>query len=361
MSSPDATSTRDGAGAGPEGIDAQRVSAWFADNIPGVQPPLGFRLIAGGRSNLTFEIADSAGKRYVLRRPPTGHLLPTAHDMAREHRIISALGPVGIPVAPALGLCEDPAVNGAPFYVMGFVDGHIIRSRDQLPESFGPGARRHAGESLVDTLVQIHAVDPDAVGLGDLGRKEGYIARQLRRWYGQYQASRDEQGGPDVGEVDEVHDVLVQHIPEQRQAGVVHGDYRLDNCVVDDRGDVLAVLDWELCTLGDPLADVGQLLMYWVEPGERSALGDSATEAGGFLTRAEVAERYARAAGLDLSQLDFYMAFAYWKLACILEGVYTRYVGGAMGKDSFDYSFYPDSIRSLAAQAKAAAARLADG
>ncbi|MBO0728162.1 MAG: phosphotransferase family protein [Acidimicrobiaceae bacterium] len=358
MSSPDATSTQGGvspAHAVPEGIDASKVSAWFAGNIPGVELPLRFELIAGGRSNLTFEVDDAAGRRYVLRRPPTGHLLPTAHDMAREHRIISALGPAGIPVAPALGLCEDPAVNGAPFYVMGFVEGHIIRNRDEIPEQFD---RRHVGESLADTLAAIHAVDPDAVGLGDLGRREGYISRQLKRWYGQYQASRDEQGGPDVPDVDEVHNALVECIPDQRQTGVVHGDYRLDNCVVDDRGDVAAVLDWELCTLGDPLADVGQLLVYWTEPGERNALGNSATADSGFLTRAQLAERYARTAGLDLGELDFYVAFAYWKLACILEGVYTRYLGGAMGKDGYDFSFYPDSIRSLASQAKATAARL---
>ncbi|MHB1533308.1 MAG: phosphotransferase family protein [Acidimicrobiales bacterium] len=338
---------------GLEGVDLPKVSTWFEANIPGTRLPLSFLLIPGGRSNLTFEVKDRAGGRYVLRRPPTGHLLPTAHDMAREYRIISALGPAGIPVAPALGLCQDPAVNGAPFYVMGFVEGHIPRTPEQATAAFDHAGRRRAGDSLIETLAAIHAVDPDAVGLGDLGRKEGYIARQLKRWYSQYRASRDEQGGPDVPDVDEVHSALVEQIPPQGPPAVVHGDYRMDNCVLDDHGNVVAVLDWEICTLGDPLADLGQLLVYWAEPGERTALGDAPTAAPGFATRAEMAERYSAVAGRDLEELGFYVAFAYWKLACILEGVYSRYVGGAMGSDGFDSSLYPDSIRWLAARARA--------
>src|SRR3984957_4202910 len=250
------------------GIDAERVSAWFVDNIPGVVLPLRFRRVAGGRSNLTFEVGDGAGTRYVLRRPPPGRLLPTAHDMSREHRIISALGPEGVPVPPALGLCPDDSVNGAPFYVMGFVDGVIARSEVEVEADLDAAARHHCGLALVDTLAQIHAVDPDAAGLGDFGRKDGYIARQLRRWYANYQAARDGRGGEILPDVDEVHDQLAAHIPDQGSAAVVHGDYRLDNCVVAPDGEVLAVLDWELCTLGDPLADVGQVLVYWPEPGE---------------------------------------------------------------------------------------------
>jgi aminoglycoside phosphotransferase (APT) family kinase protein len=337
---------------GPDGIRVPQVSAWFTDNIPGVRVPLSFRLIAGGRSNLTFEVLDAAGGRFVLRRPPTGHLLPTAHDMGREFRIISALRPAGIPVAPALGLCLDEEVNGAPFYVMAFVEGNIFRDEVQAEPASTLESRRRAGESLVDTLVQIHRIDPDDVGLGDLGRKEAYIARQLKRWYGQFQAARDEQGGPAVPDVDDVHDALVELIPEQGPAGVVHGDYRIDNCVLDDGGQVVAVLDWELCTLGDPLADVGQLLMYWTEPGEPSPLGNATTALPGFPTRAEVASRYAEASGRDVAELNFYVAFGYWKLACILEGVYTRYAGGAMGDDGFDFHTYPDVIRWLGTQAK---------
>jgi aminoglycoside phosphotransferase (APT) family kinase protein len=347
------------AAEGPAGIDAAGVDAWFAANIVGAAPPLTYRLIAGGRSNLTFGVTDTAAHHYVLRRPPTGHLLPTAHDMGREHRIISAVGPAGIPVPAALGYCADPAVTGAPFYVMDFVDGYILRAESDLEGVFGPAERRRLADNLVDTLAAIHAVDPDAVGLGELSRKEGYIARQLRRWYSQYQASRDEQGGPDVADIDLVHDRLAARIPTQGKAGIVHGDYRLDNTIVGPDGAVVAVLDWELCTLGDTMADLGQLLVYWTEAGESSALAHSATAAPGFPTRAELARRYAEVSGRSIETLDFYLAFAYWKLACILEGVYTRYVAGAMGRDGFDFGDYPEMIRTLAAQALAASDRLA--
>lgn len=355
------TDTVEGTGphAVPEGIDVEGVTAWFGAHVPGAVPPLRFELIAGGRSNLTYQVTDRAGRRYVLRRPPTGHLLPTAHDMSREHRIIAALAPAGIPVAPALGLCTDPGVNGSPFYVMAFVDGHILRSAEESEATLDPAGRHRAGESLVDTLVRIHQLEPDQVGLGDLGRKEGYIARQLKRWYAQYQASRDEHGGPSVPEVDEVHHLLSQRIPEQGPAGIVHGDYRLDNTILADDGQVVAVLDWELSTLGDTLADLGQLLVYWHQPGEDSPLQQSATAAAHFPSRDDLAARYAEKSGRDLGQLDFYVAFAYWKLACILEGVYTRYLGGAMGDSDFDFSFYPDSITRLADSARQTAGRLA--
>ena len=342
------------------GIDAQRVSTWFEDNIPGAVLPLSFALVAGGRSNLTYEVDDAAGNRFVLRRPPTGHILPTAHDMGREFKIISALGPAGVPVPPALGLCTDEAVNGAAFYVMGFVDGVIARTAEIAEQNLDVDSRRRVSLSLIDTLALIHRVDPVAVGLGDLGRTEGYIARQLKRWYSNYRAANESRGGVTLPQIDEVHDYLSARIPEQGVAAIVHGDYRLDNCIVSKDGDVLAVLDWELCTLGDPLADVGQLLVYWPEPGERSVLGGSPTAAEGFVTRAEVTKRYTEVTGQDLSKIDFYIAFAYWKLACILEGVYARYVGGAMGNDGFDAGGYPDSIAWLAAQATAATLSLGD-
>jgi aminoglycoside phosphotransferase (APT) family kinase protein len=342
----------------PPGIDSPKVSAWFLQNIPGVVLPLHFRRVAGGRSNLTFEVLDAAGTRYVLRRPPVSHVLPTAHDMRREYKIIAALGPAGVPVPAALGLCMDEIVNGAPFYVMGFVDGIIARSETEAEELLDTPARHHAGLALIDTLAQIHAVNPDEAGLGDLGRKEGYIDRQLRRWYANYQAARDSRGGETNADIDAVHDQLAAHIPDQGPATVVHGDYRLDNCIVRGDGHVLAVLDWELCTLGDPLADVGQLLVYWPAPGEYSVLGHSPTLVPGFPPRAELQARYAAATGRDLSQLDFYTAFAYWKLACILEGVYARYVAGAMADDGFDFSVYPRSIAWLGTQARQTTAQM---
>jgi aminoglycoside phosphotransferase (APT) family kinase protein len=333
----------------PGAIDAPKVSDWFAGNIPGATPPLQFQLIAGGRSNLTYRVDDAAGHAFVLRRPPLGHLLPTAHDMAREHKIISSVAPAGVPVAPALGLCEDPGVNGAPFYVMGFVEGYILR--DARAAAFDEAGRRRAAESLIETLAKIHSVEPDAVGLGDLGKREGYIARQLKRWYAQYQSSRNDSHGEEVPDVGVIHDRLAAMIPEQGPAAVVHGDYRLDNTVVATDATIAAVLDWELCTLGDPLADVGQLLAYWTEPGEASPAGASPTTAAGFPRRQEVLALYSAASGRDLGRIDFYLAFAYWKLACILEGVYTRHVAGGGYPDS-DFSRYPQAIAGLLSLAR---------
>jgi aminoglycoside phosphotransferase (APT) family kinase protein len=344
----------------PEGIDVAKVTAWFDEHVPGATAPLAFRLIAGGRSNLTYEVTDATGRRFVLRRPPTSHLLPTAHDMAREHRIISAMGPAGVPVPEAFGLCEDEAVNGAPFYVMGFADGYVLRNAGEAAAHLDEATRHVTGIALVDTLAQIHGLDVDAIGLGDLARREGYIARQLKRWYANYCAARDGLGEEGAPAVDQVHDALVERIPEQGRATVVHGDYRLDNVVAGPDGRIVAVLDWELCTLGDPLADLAGLLAYWAEPGESSPLGsDAPTTAPGFPTRTEVVERYAEASGRDLGELDFYLAFAYWKLACILEGVYARYKGGAMGDDGFDFSVYPRLIAELADRAEGALGRLA--
>jgi len=341
-----------------EGIDVDSVSAWFVANIPDVQLPLAFELIAGGRSNLTYRVTDACSHTFVLRRPPTGHVLPTAHDMSREHRIIAALGPAGLPVAPALGLCTDEAVTGAAFYVMGYVEGHVVRDAESASTMLDMAARRRSGESLVDVLADIHAVDVDAVGLGDLARREGYIGRQLKRWYGQYQQSR-QTGGPDVAAVDKVHGILAGAIPEQGHAAIVHGDYRLDNCVLGDDGTVRAVLDWEICTLGDPLADIGLLMVYWAEPGEETpALLVAPTTLPGFPSRAEMRDRYAARSGRDVSDLDFYIAFGYWKLACILAGVFARYAGGASGGDRSDFRGLADQVATLAGSAAKVASDL---
>jgi aminoglycoside phosphotransferase (APT) family kinase protein len=310
------------------GIDLPAVSDWLAGHIAGATPPFTFELIAGGHSNLTYAVTGADGTRIVLRRPPLGHVLPSAHDMGREHRIISALGPTPVPVAPALGFCADEAVNGAPFYVMGYVDGLVLRDREQAENALSVDARRAAGDDIVDTLVAIHAVDPDEVGLGDLGRHDGYIARQLKRWYGQWNASKTS----DLPAIDRVHDALAERIPEQGPAAIVHGDYRLDNCMLGTDGRVRAVLDWEICALGDPLADVGLLFVYWTGPDDSAtAWAGLGTTAEGFPGRLDLLDRYAKVSGRDLGSIDFYVAFAFWKLACILEGVYARYLGGAMG------------------------------
>ncbi len=339
------------------GVDVDAVTRWMEAHIDGARGPFRFDVIAGGHSNLTYRVTGSNGTRYVLRRPPLGHRLASAHDMGREHRIIHALQHSGVPVAPALGYCDDPAVNDAPFYVMGFVDGHVIRDRATAEAILSPGARRHAGESIVDTMAAIHAVDLDAVGLADLGKHEGYIARQLKRWYGQWNAQKTR----DLAAVDTVHDELLRRIPEQGPATIVHGDYRLDNCMVGDDGSVVAVLDWEICTLGDPLADVGLLQVYWTGPDDdASAWTGSATTAPGFPNRADLAARYAEVSGRDLSDLPFYVSFAYWKLACILEGVYARYVGGALGqRDPAELEPFKLQVEGAAAKALATLETLA--
>jgi aminoglycoside phosphotransferase (APT) family kinase protein len=315
-------------GADVPGIHVATVTEWMKSHVPGAHGPFEFDVIAGGHSNLTFAVTGTDGTRYVLRRPPLGHVLASAHDMGREFRIIDGLRRSAVPVAPALGFCDDLAVNDAPFYVMGFVDGHVVRDRTAAETLLSPAARVTASESLVDTMAAIHAVDLEAVGLDRLGKHDGYIARQLNRWYGQW----NQQKTRDLPAIDLVHERLSQRIPPQGAATIVHGDYRLDNCMVDDDGHVVAVLDWEICTLGDPLADLGLLHVYWTGPNdESSAWNGSATTAPGFFDRPQLAERYARVSGRDVSQLPFYIAFAYWKLACILEGVYARYLGGALG------------------------------
>jgi aminoglycoside phosphotransferase (APT) family kinase protein len=342
-------------GAAPDGIDQANLEAWFAANVPDAEPPLAFERISGGRSNLTYGVADAAGHRWALRRPPLGKRLASAHDMGREHRIISALQGTEVPVPPVAGLCDDDSVNGAPFYVMGFVDGPILRTRSEAESEFGEADRRAIGERVVDTLVAIHSVDVDAVGLGDLARKEEYVARQLKRWHGQWEKSKTRE----LPLVDDVHERLSARIPEQGPATIVHGDYRLDNMILTPEGEVAAVVDWELCTLGDPLADVGMLLVYWSEAGDEfTPLFEAATTAPGFLTRAEVRDRYAERSGRDLAEIDFYVALGFWKLAIILEGVFARYAAGQYGKPDEGFEQFARVVEQLADGADRAERRL---
>ena len=331
-----------------EGIDVERVQKWFVATVPGVVLPLHFELVAGGRSNLTFRVTDAAGGCWALRRPPLSHVLPTAHDMRREFRVISALESSAVPVPRTFGLSEDPAVNEQPFYVMEFVDGHIVRDAAIAERELDEPGRRAAGRSMAETLAALHAVDVDSVGLGDFAKREGYIERQLRRWFEQFRNSQVD-GVDTTSIVTEVHDRLAADIPPQVGAAIVHGDYRLDNTVLGDDGTVRAVLDWEICTLGDPLADLGLLMVYWTEPGDTAALiGVTPTTVPGFPTRAEMCAWYAERSGRDLARLDFYTAFGYWKLACILQGVYARYVGGAAAGDRSSVDGFADSVVKLA-------------
>jgi aminoglycoside phosphotransferase (APT) family kinase protein len=350
----EATGRSDGAATAPEGIEPAGLEQWFSEHAPGAVPPLEFERIAGGHSNLTYRVSDRAGNRWALRRPPLGKRLGSAHDMGREHKVVSALGGTEVPVAPVVGLCEDESVNGAPFYVMEFVEGPVLRGLAEAEVFPDEGERRAIGERVADTLVAIHAVDPDAVGLVDLGRKEDYVARQLRRWQGQWEKSKTRE----LPAIDRVHERLSARIPEQGPATIVHGDYRLDNMILTPSGEVAAVVDWELCTLGDPLADVGLLMCYWPKPGEETrSLGEPANLAPGFPSREELADRYADRSGRDLSQLDFYVALGYWKLAIILEGVYARYAAGGYGKVDAGFEAFAKLVERLAETAEEAEQR----
>ena len=319
----------------------------MATQLPELAPPLTFTLIAGGRSNLTFRVEDAAGNAWALRRPPLHHVLPTAHDMSREYRLMHSLGPAGIPVPVTVGLCTDESVNERPFYVMEFVEGHILRSAPEAEAAFDEATRRGVGDHMADTLAALHDIEPDAVGLGDLGRHDGYIERQLKRWRGQYDQMQVE-GVDHGGLVDRVSDDLARRIPKQQRTSVVHGDYRMDNVVLAGDGSVRAILDWEICTLGDPLADLGLLMVYWADRSDQTAvLGLSPTTAKGFSTRAEVLERYGSASDLDISGIGYYMAFGYWKLGCVLQGVYARYVAGAGAGDKGSVDSFPAQIGRL--------------
>ena len=339
------------------GIDRDRVTRWLTEHIDGAVAPFEFDMIVGGRSNLTFTVTGADGTKYVLRRPPTGSVLATAHDMEREHRIIAAVGQTSVPVPPALGLCSDPDVNGAPFYVMGFVDGVVLDSIDK-GRALTPEVRRSLGFDLIDVLADLHAVDVDAIGLGDLAKREGYVERQVKRWTTQWEKSKTRE----LPAVEEVARLLAARIPVQQSVSIAHGDYRFGNCLSDpERGKIAAVLDWELCTLGDPLADVGYLGVYWADPGATQTRPNDPTGLEGFPRYDELLERYATRTGRDLSEIQYYVAFGSWRLAVISEGVYARYLHGAMGNQDIGEEVlagFKAGTENLAESALAAMRRL---
>jgi aminoglycoside phosphotransferase (APT) family kinase protein len=349
-----------------QGIREAEVIEWLTGHVSGLVAPLRFDLISGGRSNLTYAVTDAAGRKIVLRRPPTSHVLSTAHDMAREYRVISALRDTDVPVPPALAFCADETVNDRPFYLMEFVNGYVLRDVAGTEAVLDVPRRHVAGEQLIDVLAAIHCVDVDEVGLGDFARRNGYIERQLRRWHGQFGKSQEQAKQIGVYRpvplVDEVHKILTDRLPAQQGTAIVHGDYRLDNTIMSAGGLIMAVLDWELCTLGDPLADVGTLLAYWAEDGDAQSQAapspavvtmaqSAATGLPGFPTRCEIADRYAASSGRDLTNIDYYIAFAYWKLACILEGVFVRYAANAMGTGASDADFLGPGVEDRARRA----------
>ena len=320
--------------ATPEGVDLARLRPFFAEHVAGASDlPLTAELIAGGRSNLTYSLTDGT-HTWVLRRPPLGHVLPTAHDMVREYRVLTALAGTNVPVPRTFALCEDTDVNGATFYVMEQVDGIIYRDGSALAALSPPDARR-CSEALVDVLAEIHAVDFDAVGLGDFGHPDGFLERQVRRWGEQWERSKTRE----LPGVDELARRLRAALPTSGAPTIVHGDYRLDNTMMDldDPGEIIAVLDWEMSTLGDPLADVGLLLLYWGQADAQIiATGAAIDSQPGFLSRDEIVERYARVSGRSVDSLDWYVAFASYKLAIIVEGINARFQMGKTLGEGFD-------------------------
>jgi len=321
-------------GATPEGVDLARLRPFFAAHVPDAgDAPLTAELIAGGRSNLTYSISDGA-RTWVLRRPPLGHVLPTAHDMAREYRVMTALAGTGVPVPRTDALCEDLSVNDAPFYVMEKVDGVIYRDGAALSGLDRDQARR-VSEELVDVMARIHTVDYAAIGLEEFGHPDGYLERQIRRWGQQWERSKTRA----LPGVDELARRLAAALPESGPPTIVHGDYRLDNTMMapTDPGTIVAVLDWEMSTLGDPLADLGLFLLYWGNAGAQIiATGSEIDADAGFLTSDEVVERYARQSGRAVDALDWYVVFAYYKLAIIVEGIHARYKMGKTLGEGFD-------------------------
>ncbi len=349
MSAGTADNSAGGADSGPlKGIDHIPVSNWLEANIDGAVGPFDFEFITGGHSNLTFKVTAGDGRRLVLRRPPLGSVLATAHDMSREYRIISGVGNTSVPVPAALGLCEDESVNDAPFYVMDYVDGVVLHDADIADETMpDPETRSRLSSSVVEVLGDLHLSNPDDIGLGDLGRKEAYLDRQLKRWKGQWESSKTRE----LPAMERAYDLLVEAKPEQRYTGVVHGDYRLGNMLTDpSTGTIRAVLDWELCTLGDVLADVGYILNNWVQPGEDSLRGATAfpTMNGGFSTREELIEAYSNHTGFEVSNANYYRAFQNWRLAAIVEGVLARYLKGVMADDTVDTDQYRLQVENLA-------------
>lgn len=330
----------------PIGISIDRVTRWMLEHVEDLVAPLTFDLVAGGHSCLTFVVTDHGGRRTVLRRPPLGQVLATAHDVVREHRILSALGPTDVPVPRTLGVCEDVSVNDAPFFVMEHVEGVVLHEAAVVDDALPEGAARHrAGLSLVDALVALHAVDVDAVGLGDLSRRSGYLDRQLKRWSTQWDASRTR----DLPEMEQLNRWLVANRPEEARTGIVHGDFRLGNILLRPDGAVAAILDWELCTLGDPNADLAYLLRSWTQPGE--PVGPhlvAPTSVGGFPTREEMAGHYEALTGVRLDHLDYWMAFNAWRSAAISEGVLRRYLDGKMATTPDDLDAFRVGVEQSA-------------
>lgn len=319
-----------------QGYNIPLVETWIKENTEGLTPPFEWTRLEGGHSNLTYLLQDQNGRKAVIRRPPLGKLLPKAHDMSREWSLISSLAPTGFPVPAALGFCADTNITGALFYVMGYSEGRPLYTSEDTKDWVPEDRRVTLAHSFIDTLADLHALDPDEIGLGDLGKKEDYIGRQVKTWYRSWQSSI-EPAKFDDARAHELRQYFLDHQPEQGMARVVHGDYGFHNCLIGADSTVSAVVDWEISTLGDPLADLGYTLKTWPENEQDVAESPGApTSAGGFPYRAELAQRYADRTGCSIDMLDFYIGFNHWKSAAILHGVYARYMAGQKSTDGVD-------------------------
>jgi aminoglycoside phosphotransferase (APT) family kinase protein len=326
----------------PLGINVPRLEEWLSENVAGVRPPVVLSRLLGGHSCLTYRVTDAGGFAFVLRRPPLGDLLATAHDVTREHRIMRALAG-RVPVPRMLGVCADPEVTGASFYVMELVDGLVAHTSAQASELLtSPESRRTASEELVDALAALHSTDPEAVDLGDLSRKGGYLERQLRRWSAQSAAG----GIPRPEKMDRLYGWLLDNRPPEEEGRIVHGDFRLGNVILGASGSVRAVIDWELCTLGDPLADLAHFLRAWSIPDARTPDEAVVGSRPGFLKRADLVGRYQARTSRSLEDLDYWMAYTSWRAAAILAGVFRRYEAGELGDPPANLSTFPAEIEA---------------
>ncbi|WP_456249536.1 phosphotransferase family protein [Longispora urticae] len=312
-------------------LDLDALRRYLDAELPGlVTADLTAERVVGGKSNLTYVVTDGA-HRWVLRRPPIGHVLATAHDMGREYTVIGALRPTAVPVPETIAHCPDPEVLGAPFYLMSHVDGTVYRSATQTA-ALDPDRARTVAHALMDTLADLHDVDPATVGLADFGRPDGFLVRQLRRWKTQLDASR----GRDLPGIDDLHATLAADVPDSGRPAIVHGDYRLDNVLVSADDRIAAVLDWEMATLGDPLTDLGVFLVYWTGLAHLPANAVSDAVTANFPGGPELIDRYAARRKVDLSRLHWYTAFGFFKLAVIAEGIHHRYTAGQTVGGGFD-------------------------
>ena len=319
--------------AGPVvGFNIEAVIPWLEARCDWMEAPYSWERLAGGHSNLTYRVTDANGSTFVLRRPPEGELLPSAHDMGREFKLMNALWSTPVPVAEPLAFCDDKTLTGAVFYAMRAVVGRSLYNASEVEGLIPEHLRRAHGFHFIDVLADLHAIEPTSVGLGDLGRPDAYVARQLKRWKASWDASKTIEA-PDV---ERLHDFLASRTPEQGPARIVHGDYGLHNCVSNSQGRIAAVIDWEISTLGDPMADLAYAINAWGKPGEVSGRGIKPSLAPGYPTDDELLARYAAKTGIDISGIAFYISFNHWKTVCILDGVLARYYAGQKSTQGVD-------------------------